>query len=304
MLRCYLETGQRPWNDILINGMILGPDGREMHKSIGNVIMPDEVLSKQGADTIRAGLIMMGAYGNDVPFAWKDMNFTFKFLTKLWNIFRFSSEHLRKSDNRKLTLSDIWILTKLQNVIEKVTKNFEDYCFTEAFETLHSFIWHDLADNYLEMVKYRLFEDKAKESVITTLYEVLISITKMLAPITPFITEELWQTFFKDESVSVHISEWPKANASLVDKDAEESVDMAVAIISAIRQYKNKRGLALNAPLDLVSIECEVTLRKKLERTFEDIKGTIKTKDVEFGQGDLEIEGFPIKIGVRLPSNI
>jgi valyl-tRNA synthetase len=116
--------------------------------------------------------------------------------------------------------------------------------------------------------------------------------------------EELWQTFFKDESVSVHISEWPKANASLVDKDAEESVDMAVAIIAAIRQYKNKRGLALNAPLDLVSIECEVTLRKKLERTFEDIKGTIKTKDVEFGQGDLEIEGFPIKIGVRLPSNI
>jgi valyl-tRNA synthetase len=302
MLRCFLETGMKPWKKILINGMILGPDGREMHKSVGNIIMPDDVLSKQGADTIRAGLVMMGAFGSDVPFAWKDMNFTFKFLTKLWNIFRFSSEYLIKNNNKQLTLIDIWILTKLQKIIEKVTKNLENFEFTEAFETLHTFIWHDIADNYLEMIKYRLFEDKAKESVITTLYYLLLSVTKMLAPITPFITEELWQNFFKkyENDLSVHVSSWPKANENLIDKDAEEIGDVTVAIISYLRQYKNKRGLALNAPIEQITIECDDKLKKRLERVFEDIKGTIKVKNIDFGKGDILIENYPIKITVLI----
>jgi valyl-tRNA synthetase len=302
MLRCYLETGMKPWKKVLMNGMILGPDGREMHKSIGNVVMLDEVLSKQGADTIRAGLVMMGAFGNDVPFAWKDMNFTFKFLTKLWNIFRFSSEHLVKTKNKKLTLSDFWILTKLQKVIEKVTKSFENFEFTEAFETMHTFIWHDVADNYLEMIKYRLFEDKAKESVITTLYDLLLTSTKLLAPITPFIAEELWQNFFRkyEKEISVHISIWPEMNESLIDKDAEEMGDMTVAIISSIRQYKNKRGLALNAPIEMLTIECDDKYKKRLERIFEDIRGTIKVKNIVFGQGEILIENFPLKITVTL----
>jgi len=302
MLRCYLETGMKPWKKVLMNGMILGPDGREMHKSIGNVVMLDEVLSKQGADTIRAGLVMMGAFGNDVPFAWKDMNFTFKFLTKLWNIFRFSSEHLVKTKNKKLTLIDFWILTKLQRVIEKVTKSFENFEFTEAFETMHTFIWHDVADNYLEMIKYRLFEDKAKESVITTLYDLLLASTKLLAPITPFIAEELWQNFFRkyEKEISVHISIWPEMNESLIDKDAEEMGDMTVAIISSIRQYKNKRGLALNAPIEMLTIECDDKYKKRLERIFEDIRGTIKVKNIVFGQGEILIENFPLKITVTL----
>ena len=302
MLRCYLETGMKPWKKVLINGMILGPDGREMHKSIGNVVMPDEVLSKQGADTIRAGLVMMGAFGNDVPFAWKDMNFTFKFLTKLWNIFRFSSEHLVKTENNKLTLIDFWILTKLQKVTEKVTKSFENFEFTEAFETIHTFLWHDVADNYLEMIKYRLFENKAKESVVTTLYDLLLTSTKLLASITPFIAEELWQNFFRkyEKEISVHVSNWPEMRENLIDKDAEEIGDMTVAIISSIRQYKNKRGLALNAPIEMLTLECDDKYKKRLERIFEDIKGTIKVKVIEFGKGEILIENFPLKITVKL----
>lgn len=302
MLRCSLETLVKPWKKILVNGMILGPDGREMHKSIGNVVMPDDVLSKQGADTIRGGLIMMGAFGNDIPFAWKDMNFTYKFLTKLWNIFRFSSDYIIKNENKQLTLMDFWILTKLQNVIETVTKHFENFEFAEAFETLHTFIWHDLADNYLEMIKYRLFEDKAKEAVITTLYELLLSTTKMLAPIIPFITEELWQNFFMkcEDEISIHVSPWPTVKESFMDKDSEEIGDMAVAIISSIRQYKNKRGLALNSPVEQLTVECDDKLKKRLERIFEDIKGTVKVKSVVFGSGDISLENFPLKITIKI----
>jgi len=302
MLRCFLETSQKPWKKILVNGMILGPDGREMHKSYGNLVMPDDVLYKNGADVIRTGMIMMGAYGNDVPFSWKDMEFSYRFLTKYWNIFRFSAEHLEKTETVGLTLIDSWMITKLQKVIKKVTDDLENFQFAPAFETLHNFVWHDLADNYLEMIKYRLYENKTKESALYTLYNVLVSTNKMLAPIMPHITEELWQSMFKkyEKEISVHVSKWPEFNESLIDKENEEMGDITVAIISAVRQYKNKRGLPLNSPIEKLTIECDNETQKALEDVFDDIKGTVKIKDIEFGKGDLALESYNIKFNVKL----
>jgi len=302
IVRCFLETARKPWKNILINGMILGPDGRQMRKSLGNVVMPDEVLSKHGADTIRSGLIMMGAYGNDVPFSWKDMDFTFRFLTKYWNIFRFSTTHLKRIRKSKLTLIDLWILTKLQKLIEKVTNYFENFQFTPAFEAFHNFVWHDLADNYLEIIKYRIYKSKNKGSALYTLYNILLNVTKLLAPIIPHITEDMWQLYFKkiEKEISVHISSWPKIDKRLMDKDAEEIGDVAVAIISTLRKYKNRRGLSLNAPLEKITIECEEKIMNRLERFFNDIKGTMKIKQIDFGKGDIQVEGYPIRIIVRV----
>ena len=302
ILRCFLETKEKPWKKILINGMIRGPDGREMHRSLGNLVMPDEVLSKHGADTIRAGMIMMGAYGNDVPFSWKDMDFTFRFLTKYWNIFRFSIPHFEKIERTGITLIDSWIITKLQKLIKKITDDLDNFQFTSAFESLHNFIWHVLADNYLEMIKYRLYENKLKESALFTLYNVLVSINKMLAPIMPHITEEVWQIFFRkfENEISVHISLWPKFNEKLIYKENEETGDMAVAITSFVRQYKNKRGISLNSPIEKLIIECDMKIQKGLEDVFEDIKGTVKVKDIEFGKGDFVLENYNIKLSVKL----
>lgn len=303
ILRCFLETSQKPWKKILINSMILGPDGREMHKSLGNLVMPDEIMSKNGADAIRAGMIMMGAYGNDVPFSWKDMDFTFRFLTKYWNIFRFSTSHLEKTESIGLTLIDSWMMTKLQKVTKKVTDDLEKFQFASAFDTLHNFVWHVLADNYLEIIKYRLYGDKSKEPALYTLYKVLISINKMLAPTMPHITEEIWQNFFRkyEKEISVHISAWPEFNESLIDKENEETGDIAVAIISSVRQYKSKRGLSLNSPIEKLIIECDLKTQKRLEDVFDDIKGTVKIKDIEFGRGDFLLEGYDnIKLSVKL----
>jgi len=303
MLRCFIETSQKPWKKILVNSMILGPDGREMHKSLGNLVMPDEVMSKNGADAIRAGMIMMGAYGNDVPFSWKDMDFTFRFLTKYWNILRFSEPQLQKIENTELTVIDSWMITKLQKVIKKVTDDLENFRFAPAFETLHNFIWHDLADNYLETIKYRLYEDKIKEPALYTLYNVLLSINKMLAPIMPHITEELWQTIFRkfEKDVSVHVSSWPIANDRMIDYESEKAGDIAMAIISFVRQYKNKRGLSLNAPIEKLMIECDSETQRKLEDVFDDIKGTVKIKEIEFAKGEFVLEGYEkIKLSVKL----
>jgi len=302
MLRCFLEATRKPWKKMLINGMILGSDGREMHKSYGNIVMPDEVLSKNGADAIRTGMIMMGAQGNDIPFSWKDMEFAFRFLTKYWNILRFSTSHLEKKDTIGITTTDSWITTKLQKVIKKVTDDLENFQFASAFETLHNFVWHDLADNYLEMIKYRLYENKMKEQALYTLYNVIISVNKMLAPIMPHITEEIWQNFFRkyEKEISVHISKWPDFNESLIDKENESIGDIAVAIISFLRQYKSKRGLSLNSPVEKITIECDSETQKRIEDVFDDIKGTIKVKDIEFGKGDIDLENYNIKINVRI----
>jgi valyl-tRNA synthetase len=128
----------------------------------------------------------------------------------------------------------------------------------------------------------------------------LLTTTKLLAPIIPFITEELWQNFFRkyETEASVHISLWPKIIESVIDKDAEEIGNMAVAIISSIRQYKNRRGIALNAPMEKLTIECDDKLKKRLERVFEDIKGTIKVREIIFGKGDIPVENVPVKITV------
>ncbi|NIO44239.1 MAG: valine--tRNA ligase [Candidatus Aenigmarchaeota archaeon] len=302
ILRCFLEIKEKPWKKILINGMIRGPDGREMHRSLGNLVMPDEVLSKHGADTIRAGMIMMGAYGNDVPFSWKDMDFTFRFLTKYWNIFRFSIPHFEKIERTGITLIDSWIITKLQRLIKNVTEDLDNFQFTSAFEALHNFVWHVLADNYLEMIKYRLYEDKLKESALFTLYNVLVSMNKMLAPIMPHITEEIWQIFFRkfENETSVHISSWPKFSEKLIYEENEKTGDIAVAITAFVRQYKNKRGISLNSPIEKLIIECDMKTQKRLEDVFEDIKGTVKVKDIEFGKGEHVLENYDIKLSVRL----
>jgi valyl-tRNA synthetase len=124
----------------------------------------------------------------------------------------------------------------------------------------------------------------------------------MLAPIMPHITEEIWQTFFKkfEKEVSVHTSEWPGFNEKLIDEDNEKTGDMAVSIISFVRQYKNKRGLALNAPVEKLTIECDSDIQKKLEDVFDDIKGTVKLNNIGFGKGEHILEGYNIKLSVKL----
>lgn len=309
MVRCFLETGKKPWRSILVNSMILGPDNREMHKSLGNVVMPDDVLLKHGADTIRAGLIMMGVYGKDVAFSWKDMEFTYKFSTKLWNIFKFVAMSL---DGFKLgkkqtpkNFMDIWILSKLQEKITKITESMEKFEFSAAFEELHDFIWHDLADNYIEFVKYRIYNNIDKESAQATLYNVLLDSIKMLAPIMPHLTEEIYGSYFAgfEKTKSIHAADWPKDG--FVEKkkaeEAGETGEVAIKIVSAIRQFKTSKSLPLSAELSGLVIECDKATESKIRKVEEDIKGTMKIKSLSFAKalGGIEVPEIG-KISIKI----
>ncbi len=294
MLRCYLETGEKPWEEILINGMVLGPDGREMHKSLGNVIEPDEVLEKHGADTIRMGLVLLGLYGKDAAFSWKDMEYCYKFLIKLWNIYRFSMMHLEGTipkEPEKLNLVDRWILSKLSKVEKDVRKSLEDYQFNVALTKVQTFVWHEFADYYIEFVKHRLYEDK-DESALYTLYNVLLSSIKMLAPFAPFITEELYQNYFREleGEKSIHLTKWPEHN--FVDENAEEKGELLKDIISYIRKFKTNNGMKMKDPLKKITVDADI------EDIEEEIRKIMNVSEVLKGHGTDKTEGG-VGIGVE-----
>ncbi len=300
LLRCYLETGKEPWKQILVNGMVLGPDGREMHKSLGNTIEPDEVLAKHGADTIRGGLILLGAYGKDAPFSWKDMDYTYKFITKLWNIFKFTEIHLKEKELKDYdyTIIDNWINSKLFRAVNSATSYLELYQFNMALTEIENFIWHEVADNYLEMIKYRLYDkdNKTRNAALQTLYKCLFYALKLLAPFMPFVTEEIYQKFIKkyEGEISIHKLSWPEMIAGTVEtrfnKENEEIGELAKQVISALRQYKSSRKLALNTELKKIIIDCDKETQEKLKQVEPDIKGTMKVKEIEYGKtGEISV---------------
>ncbi|MBI4177611.1 MAG: valine--tRNA ligase [Candidatus Aenigmarchaeota archaeon] len=287
ILRCFLETGQKPWKNILINSLILGPDGREMHKSLGNVVLPDEILLKHGADTLRTGLIMLGLYSGDAAFNWQNMEFSYKFSTKLWNIFRFFASNSDGAEATTTTAStvDKWILSRLNRTIAGVTKDLETYQFAHAFELLHDFVWHEVADNYLEFVKYRLYSGVEKESAQSTLHTVILGCVKMLAPFMPHITEEMYQAHFRqfENKASVHNTRWPELNEALINQDAEGAGEAAKSIVSAIRKFKTSNSLPLNAEIKQLVIECKDDDLAKIAKILKDVGGVMNVKDMRLG---------------------
>ncbi|MFH1473870.1 MAG: valine--tRNA ligase [Candidatus Aenigmatarchaeota archaeon] len=297
VVKSLMHEGKVPFRDVMISGHGLDPKGKKMSKSKGNVVEPLGVIEKYSADAVRYWSAS-ARLGNDLPYAEKDVVTGQKLLTKMWNASKFVKQFISKTEKPELKIMDKWLLNKLMKLIEKATKSFEEYEYADARRETEMFFWHTFADNYLEIVKYRAYADD--DSAKWTLYKNLLTILKLFSPIIPFITEEIYQNMFKEneKDISIHISSWPEVEKEFIDKEIEEIGDMTVAVISSLRQYKSSKGLALNSEVEKLTIECDEDAKKKLENTLEDIKGTMKVKDIEFGKGEIEVEGYEIKIGV------
>ena len=218
ILRCKVLTGLKPFQEVVVNGMVFGDDGHKMSKSRGNVIAPEEVISKYGADALRLWAAN-SVPGSDVPFVWKDVTHGYKFLRKYWNAFRFINIHIKDyhiGKNEKMNLQDLnpldqWILSKLNRLVKDVTIAMETYNFSDARVKIQSFIWHDFCDEYIEAVKYRLYNNSdasSQETVKYTLRKVIVTSLKLLSPLTPHFTEEVYQ-YLNKEMVSIHKTNWP-----------------------------------------------------------------------------------------------
>jgi len=291
MVRHLALFDEKPFKNCLINGMVLGADGRKMSKSLKNYVAAPEVLNKNGADATRQWAAAGGATGSDIPYRAQDVEYGRRFLVKLWNASGFTGKLLVdynpvSAKHVELQPLDKWIVCKLEKLVKKVTEEFENCQFNAAIEDLRNFTWHVFCDNYLEAVKDRLYnpnmQGTAKRLAAQhVLYEVLYRIIQMLAPVTPHATEEIYEHMFKDSKgfESLQVSPWPKFDVSVVDEEAEKNGDMIIAVMGAFRNFKAENKQALNAPYSSLTINAgNAEAADALKASFEDIKGTLKVE--------------------------
>jgi valyl-tRNA synthetase len=204
LLRCDQLTGEKPWSEAWIMGYGLDEKGMKMSKSKGNAIDPLPVIEKLGADTFRFWSASEINHGYDFRCNEQKIESTKKFLSKLWNVSRFlSSFPVIKSGTPNLT--DQWILSELNNLIKECKKGYDEYNFFVPAIAIREFTWNVFAAHYIEMVKARAygigFSDEERDGAIFTLHKTLSTILKLLAPITPFITDHLWKTLYSSDSI-------------------------------------------------------------------------------------------------------
>ena len=249
IVKSYLHEGKIPWNNVMISGFVtLGKE--KMSKSKGNVISPQEVMEKYGSDALRfwaAG----SKLGEDLDYQEKDLVTGKRFVTKLMNASKFVFMNLKGFDGnkpKKLIRTDETFLELLQNLVNNYTNHFEGYGYSKAKQEIEQFFWQDFADNYLEIVKRRVYQGSKEEkaSAQYTLYQSLLTILKLIAPIMPFVTEEIYQERFKktEKDKSIHLSSLPK-----MKKISSEAIKEWVILkkdISFVRQEKSKNKLPLN----------------------------------------------------------
>ena len=205
------QTGTVPFKDVLIHGIVRDDQGRKMSKSLGNGIDPLEVIDKYGADALRLMLVSGNAPGNDMRFYWSRVEASRNFANKLWNASRFilmnMDEDLPETmEPRELTAADRWILSKANHLAKEVTENMDKYELGIAIDKLTGFLWEELCDWYIEMVKSRLYGDDAesRRAALWTLREVMVTGLKLLHPYMPFITEEIFSYFYPQEETIMY----------------------------------------------------------------------------------------------------
>jgi len=290
IFRCLKLTGLPCFRELMINGMVAGPDGRKMSKSYGNVVKPEAPLEKFGADALRQWGAL-GSLGDDYPYNENEIDFNLRFLTKLWNACRFLSSQLTAFDpfkisERKLQFAPIdeWILGKLNSTIELITDSFREFNFHTGLLAFREFFWHDFCDDYLEAVKYRLYEgaiDKAqKDAGLYTIYNVILDSLKLFAPIAPFITEEIYHAMFKKavKVPSIHLCSWPTPRYK-VNESATNIGASIVQIISHFRKEKSQVGISLNTPIKRAIIKYQDAL-EGVDHLKNDAMGTLKITEL------------------------
>ena len=256
------QMGDVPFKTVLIHGIVRDSQGRKMSKSLGNGIDPLEVIDKYGADALRFSLAAGNSPGNDMRFYWEKVEAYRNFANKIWNASRFVKMNVDGRSLGDITAldldeSDKWILRKYNDLVESVTKSFENYELGIAAQSLYDFIWSEYCDWYIELTKPRLYgeDEAAKDTACTVLNYVLSNTLKLLHPLMPFITEEIW-TSLPDSGESIMISDWPEALDAL--KFDTANFDAVVEIIKSVRNLRTE----MNVPQ---SVKTEILILTRLD---------------------------------------
>ena len=335
MMGIFAMDGVAPFPVIALHGLVRDRFGKKMSKSRGNTIDPLEFMDRYGADALRFALAQKANPGTDQALAEEWVGASRNFATKLWNATRFAIMNGANVDGElpassSLNAIDKWILSRLSETISEVDQLLENYEFARACDVIYHFAWDDLCDWYLELSK-ETFASGNSEATKRVLGHVLDQLLKLMHPVMPFITEELWTSFTGGESLV--ISQWPVADASHIDKKSEKLVTELQTIITEVRRFRNDQGIKTTqkvpgrfiAPTDIAQYAPAMAFVLKMESvdftasaSFEiglvkvelDLTGTIDigaerarlTKDLATAQKDLQTaqvklsnEGFMAK---------
>lgn len=253
-------TGKRPFKNVLIHGLIRDSQGRKMSKSLGNGVDPMEVIAQYGADALRWFLANGSAPGQDVRYSTDKMDAAWNFINKIWNASRYALMNVgdltvdQVDITGEKTLADKWILTRLNQTIGKVTELFEKFEFGEAGRLLYRFIWDDFCDWYIEMSKETLAGDDeaAKLTTRSILVYVLDNTLRLLHPIMPFVTEEIWQSV-PHVGESLVVATYPTVHPEQMDEKAAEEMEFLMDFIRSVRTVRNEMNTPLSKPINILA---------------------------------------------------
>ena len=250
------HTGKVPFKDVLIHGIVRDSQGRKMSKSLGNGIDPLEVIETYGTDALRFSLTVGTTPGNDIRYMPEKLESASNFANKLWNASKFVLKHLENASKEtqekmieeeipeNLCYEDKWILSKANQLAKEVTNHLDNYDLGIAAQKIYDFAWNEFCDWYIEMVKPRLFDEQKEsmQSALWTLNKVLIIILKLLHPIMPFVTEEIYQTLYHKKE-SIMISNWPQYSKDLDFSEEEQQIEEIKEVIVGIRNIRTNMNV-------------------------------------------------------------
>ena len=252
----YEQMGREPFKTVLFHGLVRDEKGRKMSKSLGNGIDPLEVIDKYGADALRFMLITGNAPGNDMRFSFEKVEAARNFANKIWNASRFilmnmDGKNVTRPEDRDLAPVDRWILSKMNRLVSEVTENMEKYELGVAAAKIYDFIWDELCDWYIEMVKPRLYNTDdavSQNAALYTLKKVLTTSLKLLHPYMPFVTEEIYCTIKEDTAddsmdESIMISAWPVYEKELDFAKDEKSIEIIKEAVKGVRNVRSSMNV-------------------------------------------------------------
>ncbi|MCH5583960.1 valine--tRNA ligase [Shimazuella sp. AN120528] len=265
-------TDKKPFQDVLIHGLVRDADGIKMSKSLGNGIDPLDVIDQYGTDAMRFMISTGSTPGQDLRFRWERVESARNFINKIWNASRFTLMNLDDFgvDDMDLTgelnTADKWILTRLQETISEVTRQLDSYHYNEAGRILYEFVWDEFCDWYIEFAKLSLYGDdeKAKLTTRSVLCYTLDNILKLLHPFMPFVTEEIWQNL-PHEGKSIVIADWPISQQNYQFPKAVEQMKLYMEVIRSVRNIRAE----VNAPMGK---KINIFIKPDNENTLHDLQ--------------------------------
>ena len=253
-------TEEKPFDDVLLHGLVRAEDGRKMSKSLGNGVDPMDVIDKYGADSLRYFLATGSTPGQDLRYSEEKVESVWNFINKIWNASRFSIMNIGDEFTiddvdltKEKTVADEWILTRLNETIADVTRLSDKYEFGEVGRVLYNFIWDDFCDWYIEMSKITMNgeDEGAKQMTRSVLTYTLDNILRMLHPFMPFVTERIWQQIPHDGE-SIVLASWPTVDETLNNETSKQAMQHLVEVIVAVRQIRSEVNTPMSKEVPMI----------------------------------------------------